>query len=435
MPFEPEYVLVTAMTKDISKLSENKISAIKKARNEIAKEVLDRFSSGYPADRSLSSSLRARKFLGSRDRRFISESIFSLFRWWGWIKKCLKAECEIRKLAAFPDLLGNALDNASFINESLEKLSFCELPAKLSQEFSLPISNFKQQELLPGFFTSNLSDALKINDLTQSFQTRPPIWIRTKNGAREKVVSELRRQNAKFNMPENFPNAVKILKSETSLYSMPEFKNGLFEVQDIASQMIGLIAAPKPGEKWLDACAGAGGKTLQMADMMNGKGSILSQDFDEKKIEELKRRTARASLSNVRTRIADASKRDKRHESFFDGVLVDAPCSCSGTWRRNPDGRWRTQESEIDRFHKNQLSILEATSQSVRSGGTLVYATCSVFGKENEGVISEFTASNPSFKLCTFPDPISGKIFEGILNVNPSEMDSDAVFVAKLKRS
>jgi 16S rRNA (cytosine967-C5)-methyltransferase len=279
--------------------------------------------------------------------------------------------------------------------------------------------------LSPGFVAENMITAC---------QARPPIWIRTRRGCRKRLESALEKNDAVFESPGQVPEAMKVVKCGASLYSLPEFDEGLFEVQDVASQAVALISAAKPGEKWLDACAGAGGKTLHLADLMEGRGSIVSQDSDERKIAELMRRAARGGFSNIRPKTADSSKKDKRRGDFFDGVLVDAPCSCSGTWRRNPDGRWRTKEGEIRRFHDLQLAILNASATSVRKGGTLIYATCSVFKAENEDVVAGFLSANPGFKLANFASPFDGKNIHGTFHVNPLSLDSDAMFIAKFRR-
>jgi 16S rRNA (cytosine967-C5)-methyltransferase len=420
--------------KNISSLTKNKFSALKKAQNDVAREVFEKFSAGYPADRTISASLRARKFLGSRDRRFISENIFALFRWWGWIKICINTDCEIRRLAANQDTLEKALNVASKIGLFLEKNDIHNLATDLSREYSIQLSALAYEKLFPDFFALKLSERIKFKDICLLFQTRPPIWLRTKHGQRERIVEILKKHNAVTSSPVKFLNSIKVIKSDTSLYALPEFKDGLFEIQDIASQIIGITTGAKSGEKWLDACAGAGGKTLQIAEMMGGKGSIISQDIDDRKITELKRRTARASLSNVRTRIADSAKKDKRREQFFDGILVDAPCSCSGTWRRNPDGRWRTQESELNRFHEKQVALLNALAPSLRIGGRLIYATCSVFKHENEDVSSDFLATNKNFQLDEFVNPIDETPRNSLLYVPAAAMDSDATFVARFKK-
>jgi len=420
--------------KNITNLDKNKKASLNKAQLEVASFVLGQFASGYPADRSLSSALRAKKYLGSRDRRFISENVFSLFRWWGWIREIADANCEIRSLADNPGLLSNCLDLAAVISEIGGK-GACIPPAQeLSGRFQVPARILSPGKLLPDYFMACLSPGFVAENMITACQSRPPIWIRTRRGCRRRLESALKKNDAVFESPGQVPDAMKVVKCGTSLYSLPEFEEGLFEVQDIASQAVALISAPKPGEKWLDACAGAGGKTLHLADLMEGRGSIVSQDSDKRKIAELMRRAARGGFSNIRPKTADSSKKDKRRVDFFDGVLVDAPCSCSGTWRRNPDGRWRTKEGEIRRFHNLQLAILNASATSVRKGGSLVYATCSVFKAENDDVVAGFLSANPGFKPANFASPFDGKNILGTFHVDPLSLDSDAMFIAKFRR-
>ena len=183
-----------------------------------------------------------------------------------------------------------------------------------------------------------------------------------------------------------------------NLYSLESFKNVLFEIQDIASQVIGLVSCAKPGERWWDCCAGAGGKSLQLSSMMQNKGRIVSSDIREYKLDDLKKRARRNEKSNIECRTWDGKAlRNKKSESF-DGVLADAPCSCSGTWRRNPDARWRSAPADVNELISIPSSILENTSSAVKNGGVLIYATCSVFDEENGDMVRNFLKKHPDRK-------------------------------------
>jgi 16S rRNA (cytosine967-C5)-methyltransferase len=423
-----------------NQIAPEKILAMSNLRLDIARELLLSFSTGkVPADKALAAAFRRRKFAGARDRRFVNESIFSLFRWWGWIRTAIGADCEIRKLADNADdikKLSGALSLASELEIFLSNKNDSEVLSSASAFFaahsSTPEHGFKASTLFPDFFERELSPDLDFEKICSSFQKRAPVWLRMQNDSDLRVKTYLTENNIAFESSADIPNAIKLLTPRINICDSEIFRSGLFEVQDFASQCIGLCADPKPGEKWLDACAGAGGKTLQMTSMMNDKGIVYSCDINASKLEESRKRASRASFSNIKYFERDSSAPEKRWLNFFDGVLVDAPCSSSGAWRRNPDARWRLVDEEIKRFHELQFQILKASAITVRPGGALLYATCSVFKKENEDVITRFLSENSNFHLSNFINPCSGKTVNGMTHIEPWEKKSDAIFIAKM---
>jgi 16S rRNA (cytosine967-C5)-methyltransferase len=204
-------------------------------------------------------------------------------------------------------------------------------------------------------------------------------------------------------------------------------KSGWIEVQDLASQQIAHTVAAKSGQKVWDACAGAGGKALAIAACMNNKGVLVATDLHEYKLDELKRRSKRAELHNLRSFVwtGDAPLRlpkEVAQQQGFDWVLVDAPCSASGTWRRNPDARWRFTEADIQELNALQQQLLHNAAQGVRRGGHLVYATCSWEVSENEGQVKWFLENHPEFELQS--QTMLGAPLE----------DADAMFAAVLQK-
>ncbi|HUW98123.1 MAG TPA: RsmB/NOP family class I SAM-dependent RNA methyltransferase [Acidiferrobacter sp.] len=190
------------------------------------------------------------------------------------------------------------------------------------------------------------------------------------------------------------------------LFRTPEFAAGHFEVQDEGSQLIAPLIEPRRGERVLDYCAGAGGKTLHLSALMNNGGTLYACDTSQKRLQRLKERVVRAGLDNVRI-LAITGGTDtklKRLHGKIDRVLVDAPCSGTGTLRRSPDIKWRLTEARVTQLATEALEILLYAARLVRPGGRVVYATCSLLNEENEDVIREFLAQTPSFRALATGD-------------------------------
>lgn len=259
-----------------------------------------------------------------------------------------------------------------------------------------------------------------------SYQTTtPPLWLRVQQGrAVEEVAATLSSEGVNVRLHEEGLCAFGGVGVQTT--SM--YRQGVVEIQDLASQQIAAAIAVRSGEKVWDCCAGAGGKSLAIAARMNNKGVLLATDLHGYKLDELKRRAKRAQLGNVRTFTWAGDEplrlpKEIAQQKGFDWVLVDAPCSSSGTWRRNPDARWRFAPTDTAELVVLQQKILHNSAVAVRVGGHLVYATCSWQVSENEAQIALFLQNNPVFSL----------ISQTILGA--PQIDADTMFVAVLKRS
>ncbi len=216
------------------------------------------------------------------------------------------------------------------------------------------------------------------------------------------------------------PDALEILDS-SAIFKTEAFKKGLFEQQDIGSQEIPLFLDPRPGNKVIDACAGAGGKTLYLSALMKGKGSIIAMDDKDWKLNELKLRARKAGAHNIETRLIDTTKVIKRQHGKADCVLLDVPCSGSGVLKRNPESKWADGTDSIRELIEVQADILSRYSKMTKVGGTLVYSTCSIFPCEDHNQIAAFLEHNPDFEL------VAEK------TVYPSQ-GGDGFYMAKLKR-
>ncbi|MEM7653843.1 MAG: RsmB/NOP family class I SAM-dependent RNA methyltransferase, partial [Pseudomonadota bacterium] len=177
------------------------------------------------------------------------------------------------------------------------------------------------------------------------------------------------------------------------------YKAGQVEIQAEASQVAALLANAKPGMRIVDFCAGAGGKTLALAASMNNRGRLIACDTDKGRLEAASRRLRRAGVANAETRVLSGARDKwvKRHKNSFDVVFVDAPCSGSGTWRRNPDAKWRFTKQDLEELAALQAEILDSACRLVRPGGRLVYATCSLLHRENEEQVAKFQSAHDDF--------------------------------------
>ncbi len=418
-------------------------------------------STGYPTDRKLASFFRKNKKFGSSDRRFVSETVFSLFRWWGWLRKFARSESVLWNIKDYNVatnqswlrilLAANLLDRdalhpiaAQWKNSLKDFRTFSKyletLGERIIEEKAAGISaifkvqTLTERDLVPIWFSDECYIPKEnLSLLINMFQKRPPIWIRGQCKNIVALCDELKKEGLTARRSDFLADAILIDQPKKNLFELESFKSGKFEIQDFASQVIGYVCHANAGQRWWDICAGAGGKSLQLASMMKAKGVVVSTDIRQWKLDDLKRRLRRGRFSNISIREWHGKGVPGRPANF-DGVLVDAPCSCSGTWRRNPDARWTMTHDDVKSFPKIQLEILNKAAKGVKKNGVLVYATCSIFDRENESIIQEFIASRDDFRLDSFSHPISKKTVTGMLRIWPEEANSDAVFVCKMIR-
>ncbi|MCB0392126.1 MAG: methyltransferase domain-containing protein, partial [Bdellovibrionales bacterium] len=250
-----------------------------------------------------------------------------------------------------------------------------------------------------------------------------PVFLRINSlkTNQEKLIEDLYKEEIET---EIIPNSEAIkLQVRKNVFITKAFKDGMFEVQDIGSQKISQFLNPQPGDKVIDACAGAGGKSLHMANLMQNKGKILSLDIHEWKLKELRKRARRNSIDIIECREITSQKVIKRLQSKADKLLLDVPCSGLGVLKRNPDTKWKVKQETLDDLRKTQAYILENYSQMVKPGGEMVYATCSVLPSENEKQIEAFLEKH------------SGEWH--LLNqesLAPKSEFNDGFYMAKLKR-
>lgn len=366
---------------------------------------------------------------GSRDRRLYRELIYTALRYLPWITPVLERDPDAAAaLVAWlaPELRDTAAYRAA-LNEGWPAVppTLAEKSAVLRAHFSgAAATEFSPGTLLPAWFRNHCPAAFEPPHL-DALLARAPLWIRVQANDRSLVLNEFRSRGWEPQPAADLPDAF-ALPPNAEVASSDAYRRGFVEIQDLGSQLVLAHASVPPGSHWLDACAGAGGKTLQLAHMVGETGRVDATDIRPAMLEELRERAQRARLANVRL--------TESPEEKYDGVLVDAPCSGSGTWRRLPHMKWFTKPGMIPEFAATQLAILEQNASRVRSGGLLVYATCSLSQLENRDVATAFLERNADFSAVAPPQDFGGS-FDGIgTQLLPGTHNSDGFYVAVLRR-
>lgn len=424
----------------------------------------------HPADRVLAIFMRRHHELGSRDRRVVRDTVFAVLRWWGCLAH-FTPEAEPPSPEPDPgtrddpvqppiyDAAWTRLMTAAHLLEppplaplvhvwgaqcglTPECLEQWDPPADLAQRVNRVLSMLwpdreapadAHEQLVPAWAGPELPPDCDPAGLLPWLQRRPPLWLRVQAFDVEPVRQELAANGLTTEQHARLENALRVTDGRANLYDLPCYASGTVEVQDLASQVVAHVCAPTAGQTWWDACSGAGGKALHLMDLMKGVGTVVGSDVNTTKLREMRRRARRAGFRNIERRLWDGQPVHRDHQAF-DGVLLDAPCSCSGTWRRNPDARWRTTPEDIERLTQRQVRLLRVAAEGVRPGGTLVYATCSMFARENAGALERFLNRAPRFSLVPFTNPLTGEESQGTLQVWPWDGDCDAMFVARMHR-
>jgi 16S rRNA (cytosine967-C5)-methyltransferase len=402
------------------------------------------------ADKKLAALLRERRDLAPPDHRFIAQSVAALFRWHGWIEPLRLARPEERLLLAWvldaPSVHPACRTWARRIGFDPTRLSALgDAPNWTARAEGLKrwvggrAVNADPWRLFPDWLRENLplppgagTPKLKYLELLQTLQKRPPLWVRVQDGDERAVWDELGASGLKPWIHRRLTRAAK-LDVEADVHHLPAFTRGALEIQDLASQAVGHVCDPDPGERWWDACAGAGGKALHIAALMGGKGVVVATDTHSGRLKEAVRRARRSPFRNVTTKPWDGKHVAGKPRSF-DGVLVDAPCSAIGTWRRNPDARWTLDRQAVGRLAAVQAAILAAASAGVKPGGTLVYSVCTLTVAETRGVVQPFLAAHPEFRLDPVPHPLADAATDGMIQIWPQDGDCDAMFIARMVR-
>jgi len=349
--------------------------------------------------------------LGSRDRRLYRELIYTAVRYLPWIEPLLYADppAAVRRAAW---LAADSPEVAPFRTEVAADLPEC--PADTGEKAR--ILGADADALSPAWLRGECPGALA-PPLREALLSRAPLWLRLQTADAGAVFAEFDALGWRWRRSALLSGAVE-LPPGTDVVRTRAYASGSVELQDIGSQLILETVGVAPGGRWLDACAGSGGKTLQLAALVGPGGSVAARDPRRSALGELRLRAERAGLAG---RIHIGPREDP--EGGYDAVLVDAPCTGSGTWRRSPHLRWTTSPADVRTAAALQLRLLLENAPRVRGGGLLVYATCSLCASENESVAAAFLGSGAGFGA-----ELAGR------SLLPHAHNGDGFFVASFRR-
>lgn len=366
-----------------------------------------------PADDVLRREVGADRELDPAQKRALVGAVFAYYRWLRWLdsERPLPARVEA------------ALD--------------------LQRRFDKDPGTIKSEALLARALPDWAQAAVDLPDTEsrvawlRQLQRPPALWVRPQREFAPALARALRpcttAEAGLTRIAADFQPPATALRYDgaADLFRSDEFKKGLFEIQDLASQIVGHVCAPQPGETWWDACCGEGGKTLHLADLMANQGLIWASDRNAGRLSSLRKRAARARVFNYRAVNWNGGPFPPT-KTRFDGILVDAPCSGLGTWQRNPHARWTTTENDVRELAAIQRQLLDNTWKSLKPGGRLVYAVCTVARAETTDVVAAFTADRPELEPIAPTGLPAGQAHGRFLW--PHELDSNGMFVAVWRR-
>jgi 16S rRNA (cytosine967-C5)-methyltransferase len=413
------------------------------------------------ADRALDFTLRTKRHLYSSERRAVAERVYSLLRQQLLVDFALgkarrrfdqlaRSEQDALRLAASRVLDGEAPEDvARLLSLSTEDTAGLRaFPDAVKEVEKLPPEErFSIRYSLPPLVARRMMKELgaEADAAAAAMNVRAPLAVRANSLKTDRLALKqaLLGEGVDARETELSPLGL-VLDTRVNAFSLPPFRDGLFEIQDEGSQLLGMLVDAPP-TRAVDACAGAGGKTLQLAAQMKNRGELHALDIDERRLDEMRKRARRAGVHNVRTKaIAAAGEEACASISELvgkaDRVLVDAPCSGTGTYRRKPDARYRLTEDQLAEHVARQKELLERFCTLVKPGGRLIYGTCSILRDENEAVIDDFLSRHADFSVVPPADRLGEELGakvsrNGFLRLFPHRHGTDGFFGAILLRA
>ena len=374
------------------------------------------FEQGQYADKVIERTLKSNPKWGAKDCFFKPETAYEMVRWWRLVNFLSPSKDPWDLFGTYWLMQGNELPSWD---------EFARLqPEKIKSKYD-SITDPGLLESIPAWLQTLGSQELgekweaEIHALNEEAEV--VLRVNTLKTTRERLKNLLEADGIRSYLVKGYPDAL-VLEERQNVFRHPSFKEGLFEVQDASSQLVAAALQVAPGMRVIDACAGAGGKSLHLAALMGNKGKVISMDVEEWKLQQAKLRARRNGVSIFEPKIIEGSKTIKRLKESADRLLLDVPCSGLGVLRRNPDTKWKLSAESIAKVQVTQQEILQSYPSMLKKGGQLVYATCSVLPSENEEQIKKFLASE------------AGKDFELIEDrkVLAQESGFDGFYIARL---
>ena len=414
--------------------------------------------------------------LSRKDRTLVHALVYGVLRWQGrldWIidyfsktrlDKIDPRVLNILRLGLFQIIFLDRIPVSAAVNTSVEMVKSVAAPyvvrfangllRRAAREYEHvpfpdpendPVSALAVKKSHPKWLIKRWLDrfgSIETGQICDAINTIPPITVRcnTLKARRKKLKIFLEEYVEKVEVTAYAPNGISFFSPKKPIPELAAFKDGLFQVQDEAAQLVTLLLNPRPGETVLDACAGLGGKTGHIAQMMNSHGRLIAMDKNKKKLGRLESEMYRLGISIVTTRTHDLNEPFNREDhKKFDRILLDAPCSGMGVLRRNPDAKWRMSELDLFDHQKRQSEFLDNLADLVKPGGVLVYAVCSTEPEENELVIKGFLNKHSEFAIEKSPDGLPFKARsliteDGYFKTSPHLHNMDGFFSIPMKR-
>ncbi len=389
-----------------------------------------------PADAVMQSYFRNRRYIGSSDRRTIGDSVYSVLRNYQGIKAALAISSA--RLLVFGHYI---LDKEQTIDDIQELCGEGYGPSELSYEELQILGELKPYD--PFAIPKWLEEHLNGKELIKSLHDQAPMDIRINSlkNNRDAILTLLKLEGFDVIATPISPLGIRFGKRQP-LNTHELWEDGTLEVQDEASQVVSLLCDAQPGMQVLDYCAGAGGKSLSLAATMQNKGNLILSDIHPHRLQRAKERLRRAGVTSYQLKdIAKDNSWFKRQHNRFDRVLVDAPCTGTGTWRRNPDLKNRLTPTDLEELTQLQQKILEQALQFVKPGGQLIYVTCSVLDAENDSQVNWLLEKYPEFKSIPVSDvwnktlKVPCPFTAGTAQFKPSIHGTDGFFVSIFERA
>lgn len=386
--------------------------------DKTAQTIAHIFNDGAQADKVLEKLFKENKKWGKRDRGFVAETVYECVRWRGLYEYILDHIHDTKTNILDVHLLWMEQPLPDWSKSELTKNDILHIlknaPEHITQSYPEWLYTLAAKEIG--------NDTWKLCAQALNVPAQVVLRANTLKKPRTDVTQLLEREGFETENVKDLDDAF-TLKKRGNVFRTEAFQNGFFEVQDANSQKVALLVNPQPGERVIDACAGAGGKSLHLAALMKNKGKLISLDIYASKLDELQRRARRAGVSIIETRPIESTKVIKRLHDSADAVLLDVPCSGLGVLKRNPDSKWKLSPEKISELQKTQAEILNSYSKMVKPGGRLIYSTCSVLPSENQNQIALFLKENSSWQK------------QNESTLWPHETGFDGFYMCELKRN